>query len=258
MRDPIEGLTNDGVIRTGAHRDHIPDHYWAVLNQAVTRIHAVATDASIHVYGSVATGAAHTPDADVDLLTIGLSAELAGEIGRQLSARFVDVCRGVEIATATDADLLGDDDASYGNRVFLHHYCVHLAGPDRDRSTSGYPGDEHAARAFNGDIARHAMRWRSELNRADPAQLARRVARKTLLTVTGLVSVHDTTWTTDRDTAARRWQHIHPELALGLDDLVTWSNGHEAATHAQLTHCLNTTVETIMQQFASSIGLWPD
>lgn len=221
MRDPIEGLTNDGVIRTGAHRDHIPDRYSAVLNEAVTQIHSVTADASIHVYGSVATGAAHTPDSDVDLLAIGLPADLAGEISGQLSAGFVHVCRGVEIAVATDADLRG-------------------------------------ARGFNGDIARHAMRWRSELERSDPAQLARRVARKTLLAVTGLVSVHDTTWTTDRDTAARRWKHIHPELAHGLDDLVSWSTGHKAATHAQLTHCLNTTVDTIVQQFASSIGLWPD
>lgn len=258
MLDPIEGLTRDGVIRTGAHRDRIPDHYWAVLYQAIAQIHAVTADASIQVYGSVATGAALTPDSDVDLLTIGLPVERAGEISAQLSAGFVDVCRGVEIAAATDADLRGDDDASYGNRVFLHHYCVHLAGPDRDRSTSGYPGDERAARGFNGDIGRHAVRWRSELNSADPAQLARRVARKTLLAVTGLVSVHDTTWTTDRHTAARRWKHLHPELALGLDDLVTWSIGHNAATHSQLTNRLNTTVDTIVQQFASSIGLWPD
>ncbi|MCM0638919.1 hypothetical protein [Cellulomonas wangsupingiae] len=39
-----------------------------------------------------------------------------------------------------------------------------------------------------------------------------RVARKTLLAVAGLVSVHDHTWTTDRSRAVRRWCEIEPAL----------------------------------------------
>jgi hypothetical protein len=43
--------------------------------------------------------------------------------------------------------------------------------------------------------------------------LGRRVARKTLLAVAGLVSVHDTTWTTDREGATQRWSVIDPPLS---------------------------------------------
>lgn len=32
----------------------------------------------------------------------------------------------------------------------------------------------------------------------------------------------------------------------------------QAPTHAQLTHSLETTVDAIVQQFTSSIGIWPD
>jgi hypothetical protein len=258
MRDPLEGLTADGLIRTGAHRDRIPDRYSAVLHQAVERIHADTADAAIYLYGSVATGVARAPDSDVDLLTFGLPAESAIEISRQLSVAFVDVCRGVEIAAASTGDLDGDDDESYGNRVFLHHYCVRLAGPKVGWSGSGFRGDRRVARGFNGDIAQHVTRWRCELESADDGQLGRRVARKTLLAVAGLVSVHDATWTTDRAGAAARWQHVHPELARGLDDLLGWSAGHPAATSRLIAGCLDTTVDPIVEQFAASIGLWPD
>jgi hypothetical protein len=164
----------------------------------------------------------------------------------------------VEIAVATVDDLVGARDEAYGGRVFLHHYCVHLAGPDRDPSTSGYPGDRRAARGFNGDIARWVRTWRGELATADPGELGRRVSRKTLLAVTGLVSVHDGTWTTDREGAARRWQEVHPELAEGLDDLLAWSDGRDAATSGELESRLSTTVQAIVDQFVTSVGLWPD
>lgn len=85
----------------------------------------------------------------------------------------------------------------------------------------------------------------------------RQVARKTLLTVTGLVSVHDATWTTDRERAARRWQDVHPELADGLDELVAWSSWHDTATKRRLAHALDTTVDRIVHQFATDVGLWP-
>ena len=90
---------------------------------------------------------------DVDLLTVGLSSDRAASIGRALSTDFSALCRSVEIAAAMEEDFQKADDEAYGGRVFLHHYCVRLAGPEIDRATSPFPGDQRAARGFNGDIA---------------------------------------------------------------------------------------------------------
>jgi len=159
-------------------------------------------------------------------------------------------------ASAIESDFEGDGDEAYGARVFLHHYCVHLAGPDLDRATSSFRGDERAARGFNGDIAQHAARWRRDLSAVDPARLGLRVARKTLLAVAGLVSVHAATWTTDRQRATRRWQQIHPELTDGLAELVEWATGHDTPTTQRLDDALNSTVDRIVQQFTADVGLW--
>ena len=71
----------------------------------------------------------------------------------------------------------------------------------------------------------HLQRWRAELD--DPAvstgPLAVRVARKTLLALAGLVSVHDRTWTTDRAKAAGRWSGVEPAYAAELARLLGWS-----------------------------------
>lgn len=256
MRDPLEGLTAAGLIRTGADRARIPQRFLTLLDVAVDRIRATAPEATVYLYGSVATGTARPPESDVDLLTIGLYADIAAAIGRELSIEFTDVCRGVDIAAGTPEDFHGDSDEAYGGRVFLHHYCVHLAGSDLDRATAGFPGDRRAARGFNGDIAVHAARWRRDLGGSDTTVLARRVARKTLLSVAGLVSIHDATWTTDREHAARRWQQIHPELAHGLDELVAWSSPPATADPARVAARLDTTVDQIVHQFAHDIGLW--
>jgi len=61
-----------------------------------------------------------------------------------------------------------------------------------------------------------------------------RVARKTLLAVAGLVSVHDRTWTTGRSRAVWRWSELDPALA---DDGI---------------------IVAIVERFDSLIGLWPD
>ena len=111
-------------------------------------------------------------------------------------------------------DLRGEGDEAYGNRVFLRHYCVQLAGPPRTDLGRTYPADVRAAHGFNGDIARHAGRWQRLLDDgAEPVALGCRVARKSLLAAAGLVSVVDGGWTTDRATAARRWAEIEPGLA---------------------------------------------
>ena len=257
MRDPLEGLTATGLIRTGASRERIPGRYVDLLDVAATRIRADAPEASVYVYGSVATGAARSPQSDVDLLTVGLSSDRAATIGRSMSTDFSALCRGVEIAAAMKEDFERADDEAYGGRVFLHHYCVRLAGPEIDRATSPFPGDQRAARGFNGDIAEHLARWRRSLDNTDAEGLGRVAARKTLLAVAGLASVHDAGWTTDRSDAAQRWSQVHPDLADGLKELLDWSSQRSNATPARITHHLATTIERIADQFAADIGLWP-
>lgn len=257
MRDPAEGLTAAGLIRTGANAAQIPDRFSKLLNAAVRSVQVHSSAASIYVYGSVATGTARSPESDVDLLTIGLRADHAATIAARLSADSSQLCRGVEIAAGMAEDFEGAADEAYGGRVFLHHYCVHLGGPDRDRAITAFSGDQRAARGFNGDIEQHAARWRRDFDGADARQLGRTVARKSLLAVAGLVSVHDETWTTDRDEASHRWGQIHPELADGLDELLEWSALRSPATTVRLAHHLTTTIDQIVDQFAADIGLWP-
>jgi len=80
--------------------------------------------AELHLYGSVATGMARLGVSDVDLLAIWVPEGWARDIGAALSGRFGDLCRGLELGQAQPADFRGECDAAYGNRVFLHHYCV--------------------------------------------------------------------------------------------------------------------------------------
>jgi hypothetical protein len=235
----------------------IPHAYVPIVHRAVARLAATGDGVSVYLYGSVATGTAHPPHSDVDLLTVGLDPDVASTIGRTLSDEFADRCRGVEVAAAMPGDLEGEGDEAYGGRVFLHHYCVHLAGPDVDRARHDFPADRRAARGFNGDVAQQARRWREQLGQVDSAALGRRVARKTLLAVAGLVSIHDGTWTTDREYAAGRWGEIHPELESPLDKILGWAAGDVPDTDA-LAEQLDTTVSAIVLQFADDIGLWHD
>jgi hypothetical protein len=46
MRDPVAALIADGIIRTGAHRDRIPERGWAALKQVVEPIRIVAAGAA--------------------------------------------------------------------------------------------------------------------------------------------------------------------------------------------------------------------
>ena len=145
MGDPREGVAADGTIVTGADRSRVPAAFEPVLADAV----ALAGDrgASLYVYGSVANGTVRPGLSDVDLLSVGL-ADPPG-VGRVLSARYAELCRGVEVSPATAADLAGDSDSAYGFRVFLRHYCVHLAGPDPSAAFPAFPADVRAARGFN-------------------------------------------------------------------------------------------------------------
>jgi len=260
VHDPAEGISPDGVIVTGARRDRVPQEFEQVLSATADRVSAMA-DVSLYVYGSVATGTARTGSSDVDFLTVGLPAPHAKTMGTQLSDRFATLCRGVEIAPAQPEDLVGGDDLAYGNRVFLRHYCVHLQGPDRRADLPSFKADARAARGFNGDIGRHLRRWRAAAAEADSSAatlLGRRVARKTLLAVAGLVSVHDTTWTTDRVSAAQRWSVIDPSLADPLAGLVAWSERRRQPTTDEVRFALapGGVVDSVTSAFESAIGLW--
>lgn len=250
MHDPEEGLTPDGMIRTGARpRDHATAH--RLVLDAV-RV-AIPRDASLYLYGSVATGTAQIPASDIDLLTIGLDGDEAAAIGRALTLQARDTCREVAIAAADVDTLHRDDDEGYGLRVFLRHYCVHLAGPQHHEDLApAYPGDRRAARGCNGDIAEHAARWRRDLqDDADPRGLGTRIARRTLLAAAGLTSIRTATWTTDRHHAATAWAPRDPGVAALLDWLTQPPSDPEEVRAA-----LDGPVERVVQQFADEIGLW--
>jgi hypothetical protein len=258
MADPDEGIAPDGTIRTGAHRDRVPAIFEQVLADAVAL--AAGSGASLYVYGSVANGTARPGASDVDLVSIDLPD--AAIVGQRLSARYADRCRGVEVAAATAADLAGDADAAYGFRVFLRHYCVHLAGPDPAAALPAFPADTRAARGFNGDLDQHLRQWRRELESGTAAagSLGVRTARKTLLAVAGLVSVHDHTWTTDRSRAVRRWGELEPGLAAELVRLLSWAQGERHPSREDVERALadHGIVPAIVARFTSLIGLWTD
>jgi hypothetical protein len=249
-------VTADGTIVTGAGRGRVPAAFEPVLADAAD--FAARCGASLYVYGSVANGTVRPGLSDVDLLSVGL-ADPAGA-GRFLSARYASLCRGVEFSAATAADLAGDSDSAYGLRAFLRHYCVHLSGPDPSAAYPGFPADARAARGFNGDIAWHHQRWRQALaSGAEPGQLGARAARKTLLAVAGLVSVHDRSWTIDRAHAARRWGDIEPGLAAPLGALLSWATAERgpAPEEVRLALAGDGVVAAVVGRFASLIGLWP-
>lgn len=257
MRDPLEGVTPEGTIRTGARRDRVAALFEPVLDAAAVAVRAANPDASLYVYGSVATGMAQPARSDVDLLTVELPSGDAAELGRALSVRFSDLCRAVAVAAAQPSDFAGETDEAYGGRVFLRHYCVHLAGRDLHSALPNFSADVRAARGFNGDIAQHARRWRKELqDGCDLHQLSRRLARKSLLAVAGLVSVHDDTWTTDRTTAAGRWAEIEPALANDLQLLLAWSRASGTPDTKSIEAALDGVVTQITASFQASIGLW--
>ena len=235
MPDPREGVAADGTIVTGADRSRVPAAFEPVLADAVA--FSAGCKASLYVYGSVANGTVRPGLSDVDLLSVDL-ADPDG-VGQVLSARYAGLCRAVEISPATAADLVGGSDSAYGFRVFLRHYCVHLAGPDPSAALPAFPADTRAARGFNGDIAWFHRRWQRALEAGTAADLLGvRAARKTLLAVAGLVSVHDRTWTTDRAGAARRWGEIEPGFAAPLGQLLSWAAAERRPAREEVRRAL--------------------
>lgn len=129
---------------------------------------------------------------------------------------------------------------------------------------SAFPADVRAARGFNGDIALRRDEWLGRLrdetagDGPGPEVLGRRCARKTLLAVAGLVSVHDATWTTDRGRAARRWAAVRPAQAEGLRQLDSWSRATTAATQEELEAALHTggIIDVVQRDFRDMVGPW--
>lgn len=251
MHDPREGVTPDGMIRTGVSRGSIATAYAPALQAAVE---AVAGRASLYVYGSVATSTAVVPTSDVDLLSVGLPASEAGRISVDLSTRFSDLCREVSLAPASWEVLDAPSDEGYGLRVFLRHYGVHLAGADPAVGLPEFRADARAARGFNGDIALHLHRWRSALEGdAELPRLGTRIARKTLLAVAGLVSLRDATWSTDRRACAARWSELEPGSP--VDALVAWLDEPPGDRDA-IRPVLEGPVAEVVRAFESEVGLW--
>jgi len=60
-----------------------------------------AEQASVYLYGSVATGQARIGKSDVDLLSIGLAPGDASKLSEQLSEQFACVCRAVAVTATT-------------------------------------------------------------------------------------------------------------------------------------------------------------
>ena len=215
--------------------------------------------ASLYVYGSVANGTARPGSSDVDLLSIDLPD--ASILGQRLSARYVGICRGVEVAAATVADLSGDTDAAYGYRVFLRHYCVHLAGPDPASALSAFLRTRGLLAASTAtSVSFSDAGGEAGVGTVAAGPLGVRVARKTLLAVAGLVSVHDRTWTTDRSRAVRRWSELDPALAAELSWLYSLVSGerHPSREEARRALADDGIIVAIVERFDSLIGLWTD
>ncbi|WP_187279534.1 nucleotidyltransferase domain-containing protein [Quadrisphaera setariae] len=262
MRDPLEGVDGDGCIRTGADRSRVPAVYEPVL-EALLAAFAPSAPSSLLLYGSVATGQARPPTSDVDVVVLGVPPAATEPVAQELSTRFADLCREVAVGAAQVEDHDGDDDEAHGNRVFLRHYCVLLAGEDVAADWRPFPADARAARGFNGDVALHLDRWRDAVRTragwdTPSSLLGRRLARKTLLAAAGLVSVHDSTWTTDRATGARRWGEVDTVVADDLRLLLAWADGDATASTTDILRVLapGRPVQRVAEAFQAEIGLW--
>ena len=162
VRDPLEGLSESGTIRTGADMSQrgrgVPARSPSGLgDDPRARPSRVGLRLRIRRHGSGdsrgvrrrpahdrATAKRREPDWSRTLDTVR----------RRLSGRR-DRCRRRPATSSASSD------ESYGNRVFLRHYCVLLAGSDAHRPKHDFAGDRRAARGFNGDIAQHVQRWRT-------------------------------------------------------------------------------------------------
>jgi hypothetical protein len=253
MRDPLEGLSGVGEIRTGVSRSRIPAEFADLVDDLADAFtDADHPGAELHLYGSIVTGMARVGASDLDAVVIDGAPGWAAKTSSALSHRYRHLCRSVEIGEARRSDYEGPGDQAYGNRVFLRHYCVSLAGPDDVRAVTPFPGDRRAARGFNGDIANCLQRWRAS---GAPAQ---RVARKALFAAAGIVSVHEGNWTTDRSMAVAAWSGIAHRESGALIRLLELADGVDTAREAELQAALadGGIIHSIAERFGAQIGFW--
>ena len=92
------------------------------------------------------------------------------------------------------------------------------------------------------------------LSSSDAVQIG---AELSLLAVAGLASVHDHTWTADRETSAARWSEIVPEHRAGLAQLMSWTLIPPDPPVDTVRDVLDGTVEAIVSAFSGLIGVWP-
>jgi uncharacterized protein len=230
-RDPAEGLDPEGYLVTGAARDRVPAAYEPLLADATARLTALLGDRlhGLYLYGSVATGRAVAPDSDVDLLSVSTSTvdspELAAVLSG-LSVRHSELAREVALSRMTLADLHAGD---VGNRAFLKHYCVPLAGTDLRPGLPRFRVSRALADGFNDDVPAAVAAYESQVDDAGRADdVARRAARRLLLVAATLESVAHGGWTTDRGTAAALVTLHHPEWNDDVDRALRWTAGHPA------------------------------
>lgn len=258
VKDLEEGLDAQGFIVTGVDSARVPTIFQRVLDDLIDQ---VDENVSVYVCGSVATGRAMVGHSDIDIVTFGMDPAHAEQLARQLSKDHAKLAREVAIGAWNIRDL-AQGDAGYGNRVFLKHYCAWLAGPDPATELPRFRGDVLAARGFNGDFPAMAAGWEQALVDLGPespepvSRVARRIGRKSLFAVSGLVSVHDQVWTTDRATSADRWGQLHPDLTEDLSVLLDWGDETTSPTTVEVARVLRTSVRTLVGQFESDIGAW--
>jgi uncharacterized protein len=220
MRDRGEGVAPDGTVVTGVARERVPAAYEPVIADAVERLRGRLGDDlhSVYLYGSVATGQACPPGSDVDLLAVTRSGQVdLTSLASDLGDRYAYLAREVGIAHAAVSVYERDDVVGHGERCFLKHYAVCVAGDDlRDalptcRATSGL------AFGFNGDVghvlARYGERLRIEPDPTGRADAATKACRKILMAAATLLSTREGGWSTDRVTGADLIARHAPEHA---------------------------------------------
>lgn len=230
-RDPVEGVSADGVIVTGAATERVPAVYRPVVADCTALVRKVLGDRlhGLYLYGSVATGQARPPESDLDLLAVWVSEvdpAAVESVEGGLSARHSGVVREVSLASASVAEVFAGDRDGLGWRCFLRHYCVWLAGTDLRPELPACRPSRAVADGLNDDVGELVRRWRTQLadarTTAEVAAVARTAARKLLLVVSTSESVEHGGWTTDRATGAALLAAHHPEWSAVAGLALDW------------------------------------
>lgn len=241
MRDPHEGVADDGTITTGVRYGPLPAPYVEVVADTVGELRArLGRDLhSVHLYGSVATGQARPPESDVDLVALLRTPrpDDVGAVAAMLSDRHATLVREVGISVGDLDTLARDDRVGMAERAFLRHYCRCVDGPDLAVDYPPARASVDLAVGFNGNLAVVLADVRPRLAATGGHErrlLAARAARKLLMSAATLLSVRDGGWSTDRATAvdlvARHAPPLHHVAAAAL----VWSDADAAEPNVSI------------------------